>query len=67
MCKSGPGNREWTSFHAGVRMHSIGLGERAKKANPLRGAVKPGTEPGLEATRMQFSGSGYSGCTHRGR
>lgn len=31
---------------------SIGfaLGELAKKANPLRGAVKPGTEPGLEAT-----------------
>jgi carbon monoxide dehydrogenase subunit G len=26
------------------------LGELAKKANPLRGAVKPGTEPGLEAT-----------------
>ena len=26
------------------------LGDLAKKANPLRGAVKPGTEPGLEAT-----------------
>jgi carbon-monoxide dehydrogenase large subunit len=26
------------------------LGELARKANPLRGAVKPGTEPGLEAT-----------------
>ncbi len=26
------------------------LAELAKKANPLRGAVKPGTEPGLEAT-----------------
>lgn len=26
------------------------LGEMAAKANPLRGAVKPGTEPGLEAT-----------------
>jgi CO/xanthine dehydrogenase Mo-binding subunit len=26
------------------------LGELAQKANPLRGAVKPGTEPGLEAT-----------------
>jgi CO/xanthine dehydrogenase Mo-binding subunit len=32
-------------------MHSIGLGELAKKANPLRGAVEPGSEPGLEATR----------------
>ncbi len=29
---------------------SISLGELAKKANPSRGAVKPGTEPGLEAT-----------------
>jgi carbon monoxide dehydrogenase subunit G len=26
------------------------LGELAQQANPLRGAVKPGTEPGLEAT-----------------
>jgi CO/xanthine dehydrogenase Mo-binding subunit len=30
---------------------AIGLGELARKANPLRGAVTPGTEPGLEATR----------------
>ena len=29
---------------------SISLGELADKANPMRGAVKPGTEPGLEAT-----------------
>jgi aerobic carbon-monoxide dehydrogenase large subunit len=29
---------------------SISLGELAGKANPSRGAVKPGTEPGLEAT-----------------
>jgi carbon-monoxide dehydrogenase large subunit len=29
---------------------SISLGELASKANPMRGAVKPGTEPGLEAT-----------------
>jgi len=29
---------------------AIPLGELAKKANPLRGSVKPGTEPGLEAT-----------------
>jgi carbon-monoxide dehydrogenase large subunit len=28
----------------------VGLGELASRANPLRGAVKPGTEPGLEAT-----------------
>ncbi|HYK82297.1 MAG TPA: xanthine dehydrogenase family protein molybdopterin-binding subunit [Gemmatimonadales bacterium] len=29
---------------------AIPLGELAVKANPLRGAVRPGTEPGLEAT-----------------
>ena len=29
----------------------LGLGALAARANPLRGAVKPGTEPGLEATR----------------
>ena len=42
---------------AGGRVHRRGspdqgitLGELARKANPLRGAVTPGTEPGLEAT-----------------
>jgi aerobic carbon-monoxide dehydrogenase large subunit len=34
----------------GVPSQTIPLGELARKANPLRGAVKPGTEPGLEAT-----------------
>jgi carbon-monoxide dehydrogenase large subunit len=29
---------------------AIPLGELAARANPLRGAVRPGTEPGLEAT-----------------
>jgi carbon-monoxide dehydrogenase large subunit len=29
---------------------SIGLGELAVLANPLRGTMQPGTEPGLEAT-----------------
>lgn len=29
---------------------AVSLGELAKRANPLRGAVRPGTEPGLEAT-----------------
>jgi carbon-monoxide dehydrogenase large subunit len=29
---------------------SIALGDLARRANPLRGAVRPGTEPGLEAT-----------------
>ena len=28
----------------------IALGDLAQRANPLRGAVRPGTEPGLEAT-----------------
>ncbi len=34
----------------GVPQRSIPLGELAVRANPMRGAVKPGTEPGLEAT-----------------
>jgi aerobic carbon-monoxide dehydrogenase large subunit len=34
----------------GVPGRSISLGKLAQDANPLRGAVKPGTEPGLEAT-----------------
>ncbi len=34
----------------GVPGKSIPLGELALAANPMRGAVKPGTEPGLEAT-----------------
>jgi carbon-monoxide dehydrogenase large subunit len=29
---------------------AIPLGELAQRANPMRGAVKPGSEPGLEAT-----------------
>ncbi|HMQ54731.1 MAG TPA: molybdopterin-dependent oxidoreductase, partial [Anaerolineae bacterium] len=34
----------------GVPDSAIPLGQLAMAANPLRGAVKPGTEPGLEAT-----------------
>jgi aerobic carbon-monoxide dehydrogenase large subunit len=34
----------------GVPQQAIPLGELARAANPLRGAVKPGSEPGLEAT-----------------
>jgi carbon-monoxide dehydrogenase large subunit len=34
----------------GVPETAISLGQLAIQANPLRGAVKPGTEPGLEAT-----------------
>lgn len=29
---------------------AIPLGQLAQKANPMRGAVQPGTEPGLEST-----------------
>jgi len=36
---------------AGVPGRRIKLGELAVQANPMRGAVAPGTEPGLEATR----------------
>ncbi len=35
---------------ADVPRQSISLGKLAVLANPLRGAVEPGTEPGLEAT-----------------
>ena len=35
---------------ADIPSMSISLGELALLANPLRGAVEPGTEPGLEAT-----------------
>jgi carbon-monoxide dehydrogenase large subunit len=34
----------------GAPSRGIDLGELAVRANPLRGAVQPGTEPGLEAT-----------------
>ena len=34
----------------GAPGRSMSLGDLAASANPLRGAVKPGTEPGLEAT-----------------
>jgi aerobic carbon-monoxide dehydrogenase large subunit len=34
----------------GVPQRAIPLGQLARAANPLRGAVKPGSEPGLEAT-----------------
>jgi carbon-monoxide dehydrogenase large subunit len=37
-------------FVRGAPDRAIPLGELAQKANPLRGAVKPGSEPGLEAT-----------------
>ena len=35
---------------ADAHEREIALGELAAKANPLRGAVTPGTEPGLEST-----------------
>ena len=35
---------------ADIPRQSISLGELAVLANPMRGAVEPGTEPGLEAT-----------------
>lgn len=34
----------------GVPQRTVSLGKLAQDANPLRGAVKPGTEPGLEAS-----------------
>ena len=42
----------------GVPDRTFPLGELARQANPTRGAVKPGTEPGLEATN--YFGPEYS-------
>jgi aerobic carbon-monoxide dehydrogenase large subunit len=42
---------------AGAPGLTVLLGELAQKANPMRGAVRPDTEPGLEATRY-FGPSG---------
>jgi len=47
----------------GIPQKFIRLGELAQRANPMRGAVKPGTEPGLEAT--QYFGP-PSGATANG-
>jgi len=47
----------------GAPEKSIRLGELAHLANPMRGAVKPGTEPGLEAT--SYFGP-YRGATASG-
>ena len=38
-------------FVRGAPDRALTLGELAARANPLRGAVTPGTEPGLEATQ----------------
>jgi len=42
---------------AGVPGQAVKLGALALKANPMRGAVRPGTEPGLESTQY-FGPSG---------
>jgi carbon-monoxide dehydrogenase large subunit len=47
----------------GIPEKFIGLGDLARQANPMRGAVKPGTEPGLEST--QYFGP-PSGATANG-
>ena len=49
----------------GVKQKSIKFGELAQLANPLRGAVKPGTEPGLEATDyFGPEGGSTASCVH---
>ncbi len=42
--------RDGQVFVRGVPASGIKLGALAQRANPMRGAVKPGTQPGLEAT-----------------
>jgi CO/xanthine dehydrogenase Mo-binding subunit len=46
----------------GVPGARIALSELAKRANPLRGAVRPGTEPGLEATAYFGPPMGATAC-----
>jgi aerobic carbon-monoxide dehydrogenase large subunit len=55
---------EGTARIKGVPGLGIPLGELAKLANPMRGAVKPGSEPGLEATSYfgPYRGATASGC-----
>src|SRR4029079_12533602 len=50
--EASPDDIELVGGEARVRgtSRSMALGELARRANPMRGAVKPGTEPGLEAT-----------------
>ena len=47
---------------AGIEERSIALGHLARLANPMRGAVAPGTEPGLEATSYFGPASGATAC-----
>jgi CO/xanthine dehydrogenase Mo-binding subunit len=42
--------RDGQVFVRGAPARAIRLGDLARRANPLRGAVKPGTQPGLEST-----------------
>jgi carbon-monoxide dehydrogenase large subunit len=42
--------------------HAVSLGVLAEDANPLRGAVKPGTEPGLESTSYFGPERGATAC-----
>src|SRR5258705_96061 len=42
----------------GIPGKVIRLGELAQRTNPMRGAVKPGTEPGLESTQYFGPASG---------
>jgi carbon-monoxide dehydrogenase large subunit len=61
----GVGADELELAHGTVRLRidpgrSIPLGELALRANPMRGAVEPGTEPGLEATNYFGPKSGVT-------
>ena len=48
--RRGSRDRRWRVAIVGVPGKTVRLGELALKANPMRGAVRPGTEPGLEST-----------------
>ena len=50
----------------GVPGQAVKLGALALKANPMRGAVRPGTEPGLESTQY-FGPAGGATASRRAR
>jgi aerobic carbon-monoxide dehydrogenase large subunit len=60
-----PGDVELQQGEARVRGEPdrcVLFGDLAQHANPLRGAVRPGTEPGLEATRYFGPDRGATSC-----
>jgi carbon-monoxide dehydrogenase large subunit len=63
--ESPPEDLDLADGRVSLREHpdrGLTLSELAARANPLRGAVRPGTEPGLEATRYFGPDRGTTAC-----